>query len=235
MPTLPRPVLPRPVLPRPVLLLTRPEADARRMAATLPAPLAGLRRVISPVMRIVAVDHDAGALRDAPGVVFTSAHAVAAAGPGAGRPAICVGARTAAAARAAGFEVTEGAGGAQDLLPLIAAARVPLIHAHGRHVAQALPLPGVVVYDQRPVAPTAEARAVLAGRAPVLLPVFSARSADLVSQVAAGVRAPLWVAAISDAALAPLAGQAARAAVACRPDGQGVIAAMMQIVQQEQS
>ena len=63
---------------RPVLLLTRPPQDSRRFAAMLPDWPA----VISPILRIVAVDHDAAALRDAPGLVFTSAHAVPAAGPG---------------------------------------------------------------------------------------------------------------------------------------------------------
>ena len=75
---------------RPVLLLTRPPQDSRRFAAMLPDWPA----VISPILRIVAVDHDAAALRDAPGLVCTSAHAVPAAGPGRGRLALCVGGHT---------------------------------------------------------------------------------------------------------------------------------------------
>ncbi len=59
-------------------------------------------------MRIVPVAHDAAVLARAAGLVFTSVHAVPAAGPGRGRPAFCVGPATAAAARAAGFDVTQG-------------------------------------------------------------------------------------------------------------------------------
>ncbi|MFN3526395.1 MAG: uroporphyrinogen-III synthase, partial [Paracoccus sp. (in: a-proteobacteria)] len=63
---------------RPPLLLTRPEPDSRRFAAMMPDwPV-----VISPILRIVPVPHDAAALARAEGLVFTSAHAVASAGPG---------------------------------------------------------------------------------------------------------------------------------------------------------
>ena len=82
---------------QPVLLLTRPWADSQRFAAMLPE----WRAVISPILRIVAVEHDGAPLHDAPGLVFTSAHAVASAGPGRGRLALCVGGHTARVARAA--------------------------------------------------------------------------------------------------------------------------------------
>lgn len=199
--------------PRPTMLLTRPEADARRFAAMMP----GWPAVIAPIVEIVPVAHDAPALRDAAGLVFTSAHAVAAAGPGAGRPAICVGPRTARAARAAGFAVTMGRGGAEALLGLIAAAGVPLIHAHGRHLAIALPVPGMVVYDQIPRPLDDAARVLLDGPDPVILPVFSARSAALLSQAVAGSAAPLWLAAISDPVRAAFTPPVARAETAQRP------------------
>ncbi|WP_282603598.1 uroporphyrinogen-III synthase [Paracoccus sp. PARArs4] len=216
---------------RPTLLLTRPHEDARRFLATMgdwPA-------VISPVMRIEPVAHDGAMLRDAAGLVFTSGHAVAAAGPGRGRPAICVGGRTADIARAAGFDVTEGAGRADSLLPLIHAAAVPLVHPHGRHVARALPVPGIVVYDQVPQPLNATARTLLAGDAPVIAPVFSPRSADLLSQAVADARAPLWLVAISDAARAAFHSRAARVETACRPDGQAMRDAIRRIARQEQS
>ncbi|WP_207103075.1 uroporphyrinogen-III synthase, partial [Paracoccus shandongensis] len=178
---------------RPVLLLTRPQADSQRFAAMLPE----WRAVISPILRIVAVDHDGAALRDAPGLVFTSAHAVGAAGPGRGRLALCVGGHTAQAARKAGFAVQVGNGFAESLLPLIRDAGVPLVHPHGRHLARELPVPGMVVYDQKALPLGDEARAVLAGDAPVVLPLFSPRSARLVAEAARGARAPLWPVAIS--------------------------------------
>lgn len=215
---------------RPVLLLTRPLADARRFAAMLP----DWNAVISPILRILAVDHDAARLRDAPGLVFTSAHAVGSAGPGRGRLALCVGGHTAQAARKAGFDAREGNGFAEGLLPLIAAAPVALIHPHGRHLARELPVPGMVVYDQQPVALTVQAQAVLAGDAPVVLPLFSPRSARLVADAAQGARAPLWPVAISPAALAQWTAPAAGRAVADAPDAAAIVAAIRRLPLAEQ-
>lgn len=215
----------------PPLLLTRPEADARRFAALLP----GWPAVIAPILRIEPVAHDAQALAEAPGLVFTSAHAVPAAGVGRGRPAICVGGHTGAAARAAGFAVTEGEGTATSLLPLIAAASVPLIHPHGRHLARALPVPGMVVYDQLPQPLTPEAEALLAGAAPVILPVFSPRSARLLAEAARAARAPLWLAAISAAADAAFTALAAQRALAPAPSAEGMVAAIHGLAAAERS
>lgn len=215
----------------PPLLLTRPEADSRRFQQMLP----GWPVVISPILRIEPVPHDGQALARAPGLVFTSAHAVAAAGPGRGRPAICVGAHTGAVARAAGFDVTEGQGTATSILPLIAAASVPLIHPHGRHLARELPVPGMVVYDQVPQPLTAEAEALLTGQAPVILPVFSPRSARLVADAAAAARAPLWLVAISAAADGAFTTPAARRAVADAPSAEGMAAAIRRLAAAERS
>ncbi|SNR23287.1 uroporphyrinogen-III synthase [Paracoccus sediminis] len=214
----------------PILLLTRPRPDSRRFAAMLP----DWRAVIAPVLRIVAVDHDRARLRDAAGLVFTSAHAVGFAGPGRGRLALCVGGHTAQAARAAGFDVRQGNGFAEGLLPLIADAPVPLIHPHGCHLARELPVPGMVVYDQQPVPLTAQARDVLAGGAPVVLPLFSPRSARLVSDAVRGARAPLWPVAISDAALSRWSAPAVGRAVADAPDAAAMVHAIRRLPLAEQ-
>lgn len=216
--------------PQRVLLLTRPRPDSLRLAALLP----DWQAVISPILRIVAVDHDAAALRAAPGLVFTSAHAVAAAGPGQGRLAICVGGHTAATARRAGFAVQQGNGFAESLLPLIRAAPVPLIHPHGRHLARDLPVPGVVVYDQQAQPLSPQARTLLAGDGPVTLPLFSPRSARLVAQAARDARAPLWLAAISDAALAAWDAPSAGRTVARSPDIEAMAAAIRRLPVAEQ-
>lgn len=220
-----------PTAPRATLLLTRPMPDSRRIAAML----ADWPVVIAPILRIEPVAHDAAALQAAPGLVFTSGHAVASAGPGQGRLALCVGSRTGDLARAAGFDVREGDGFAESLLPLIATAGMPLIHPHGRHLARRLPVPGVVVYDQLPQPLTPEALALLSRPDPVVLPLFSPRSARLLSQALAGAVAPLWVVAISDAALAAFEAPAARAVVAARPDAPALVAAIGQIARAEQS
>ncbi|QBX33746.1 uroporphyrinogen-III synthase [Paracoccus liaowanqingii] len=217
---------------RPPLLLTRPLSDSQRFAARMD----GWPAVTSPILRIVAVDHDAAALHAAAGLVFTSAHAVGAAGPGRGRPALCVGGRTARLARAAGFAVTEGPGTAAGLVPLIAASPVPLIHPHGRHLAHPLPVPGVVVYDQQPLPLTPQAHLLLAGPAPVIVPVFSPRSARLLGDMLPQPCAPLWRVAISAAAAAAWTGPApARCTEAAQPSAAAMQAAITQIILAEQS
>lgn len=219
-----------PPAPRPILLLTRPGDDSERTAARIGADV-----IVAPILQIVPVDHDGAALAQAPGLVFTSAHAVASAGPGRGRPAICVGERTGQVARDAGFAVIQGAGTADSLVPLIAASPVPLVHPHGRHLAQRLAVPGIVVYDQRPQPLTARARAALMGARPVVVPVYSPRSARLLAGMAAGARAPLWLVAISDAAAAAWTAPAARRAVADQPSGRAMDAAIRAMLAAEQS
>lgn len=219
-----------PPAPRPILLMTRPGDDSERTAARIGADV-----IVAPILQIVPVDHDGAALAQAPGLVFTSAHAVASAGPGRGRPAICVGERTGQVARDAGFAVIQGAGTAVSLAPLIAASPVPLVHPHGRHLAQRLAVPGVVVYDQRPQPLTARARAALMGARPVVVPVYSPRSARLLAKMAAGARAPLWLVAISDAAAAAWTAPAARRAVADQPSGRAMDAAIRAMLAAEQS
>lgn len=219
-----------PPAPRPILLLTRPGDDSERTAARIGADV-----IVAPILQIVPVDHDGAALARAQGLVFTSAHAVASAGPGRGRPAICVGERTGEVARDAGFAVIQGAGTADSLAPLIAASPVPLVHPHGRHLAQRLAVPGVVVYDQRPQPLTARARAALMGARPVVVPVYSPRSARLLAGMAAGARAPLWLVAISDAAAAAWTAPAARRAVADQPSGRAMDAAIRAMLAAEQS
>lgn len=219
-----------PPAPRPILLMTRPGDDSERTAARIGADV-----IVAPILQIVPVDHDGAALAQAPGLVFTSAHAVASAGPGRGRPAICVGERTGQVARDAGFAVIQGAGTADSLAPLIAASPVPLVHPHGRHLAQRLAVPGIVVYDQRPQPLTARARAALMGARPVVVPVYSPRSARLLAGMAAGARAPLWLVAISDAAAAAWTAPAARRAVADQPSGRAMDAAIRAMLAAEQS
>lgn len=225
-----------PTDPVPTLLLTRPDGASRRFATGV-ADL-GLAVVIAPVLRIVAVEHDAARLAAARGLVFTSVHAVPAAGAGCGRPAICVGPATAAAARAAGFDVTEGPGDAAGMMPLLAGLGAGWLHPHGTHLARVLPVPGMVVYDQAPQALNNAARDLLAGTVPVLLPLFSPRSAALVAEQVRDAQAPLWLVPISpaaDAAWDGAGGRASRRVVAPRPDAGGIVAAIETLLNAKQS
>lgn len=214
----------------PTLLLIRPEPDSRRFAEMLPE----YRAVISPILRIVPVPHDAARLAEAGGLVFTSAHGVSAAGPGRGRIALCVGTRTAEVAQAAGFDARAGNGFAESLLPMIAAAKVPLIHPHGRHLAKTLPVSGVVVYDQLAMGLSDEARALLDSGVDVALPLFSPRSARLMSESVAGARARLGPVAISNAVAANWSGPG-HVVVAAQPDITAMAAAIRGLKLQELS
>lgn len=213
------------------VLLTRPLADAQRFASLLPE----VRVMIAPILRIAPVDHDVARLAAAAGLVFTSAHAVPAAGAGRGRLALCVGAHTAEVARQAGFDVVEGSGDAKGLLRLIDASPVPLVYPHGRHVSQVLPVEGMVVYDQVPQPLSQAALQVLAASAPVVMPLFSARSARLLSMaIGADVTAPLRLAAISAAALAGWTGPSAPSRLAEQPNAKGMVNAVTYLLSREQ-
>lgn len=219
---------------RPTLLITRPEEGAARLAAAARARFgADFALLIAPLTRIVPTG---AALPEADVLIFTSEQAVRFAGNG--RPAYCVGARTAVAARAAGFVAIEGPGTAEGLSALILAQHPAgrIVHARGAEaalpLAQALAAAGLpaqeaIIYRQESAALSPEAAALLQGTGPVLVPVFSARGAARFAAAAAGARAPLWIAAISDAAAQPCAAlHPARLEIAARPDLEGVLAAM---------
>lgn len=219
----------------PVVLLTRPEAAARRFADEI-APL-GLRVVIAPMQRIVPVDHDADAIRTARGLVFTSENGVRFAGAGNGRPAWCVGPRTGEVARQAGYDVSVGPGDAARLMPLIADLGPGWLHPHGAHLAARLTVPGIVVYDQHPLPLSPEAKALLQGDAPVILPLFSPRSARLAAEEIAplpGRTSPLLLIQISGAAQTEwdrgwqgaCPGPRPRSVIADHPDAEGIFRAM---------
>lgn len=224
--------------PRPPLLLTRPEPQARRFAAEMRARFgADWPVVIAPILRIEPVPAE---LPAADWRVFTSENAVAAHGAGCG-PAYCVGERTAVAARAAGFEVAVTEPDAARLIPRLIALRPAGrgLVLRGRHaaaeIAERLNSAGIetgsaILYDQIACPLTAEAQALLAGNAPVLLPLFSPRSARLVAEAAQGAGAPLWIAPISAAARLAFAAPAARAEVAETPDAPGVLAALGRLI-----
>jgi uroporphyrinogen-III synthase len=222
------------------VLLTRPAPQSRRFAAQLGRRFGPrVAPLIAPLMLTQFLE---AKLPDGPmaGLIFTSQTAVeaatrnsarlAAAGAGAALRAYCVGARTAEAARAAGFEAVSAAGDADALVDLIlrdrqgfsgpisqglAAGRAPLWHLHGEEirgdVASQLRSAGInvcsaILYRQVPQALSDAAQALLTAGAPVIVPLFSPRSAALFSQNLPKDRAPLWVVAISQATADALGG-----------------------------
>ncbi|MFC2970020.1 uroporphyrinogen-III synthase [Acidimangrovimonas pyrenivorans] len=217
---------------RPVLLLTRPQAQSERFARAVTERLGdGVEIVISPLLEIRDRDAD---LPQAPrGLIFTSENGVRAYARRVSRrdlPVWCVGDRTAAAARAAGFAAGSAGGDAEALLALLSAEKPagPLLHLRGAHargeIAQRLSAAGIetveaIVYDQVPRLLSPQARAALAGTAPVYAPLFSPRTARLLVDAAAEARAPLHVIAMS-AAVAAAAQALGKASISTaeRPD-----------------
>ena len=209
------------------LLITRPEALAGRLVAALAARGLRPRTVMSPMMKIrprdVALPKDAE-------LVLTSQNAISALPAGRWRT-WCVGDRTAEAARAAGLEAASAQGDVEALLRLLLQVRPgPLVHVRGAHatgdLAERLRAAGleageVVAYDQVPLPLTEEAAALLARRGPVVLPLYSPRSADLVAAHPGPWRADVHGVAISEAA-AEAFGRAARVTVAEAPNGEAV-------------
>jgi uroporphyrinogen-III synthase len=180
----------------PTLLLTRPAPQAEAFATLVRAGLGPVRGAVQPIVlapllriRHLAADWTPGA----EALIFTSAQAIE---PflkreeAAGRIAYCVGDQTAQAAGVAGFEARSASGTAEELIAMILAERpaARLLHPRGEHARGAvvrrlaeagLMAEEVVVYAQEEVAPSEEAKALMASGKPVLAPLFSPRSAAL--------------------------------------------------------
>lgn len=207
----------------PAVLLTRPAPQAARFATLLRDRLGeGVRIVSSPLLEpeflAPVVPEGADAL------IFTSETGVEGYRRIADAPALaglhrawCVGDRTARAATAAGLAARSANGDAEALFTAILAAeeRGPLLHLCGqetrgdlaaRLTAAGVPTRAATVYRQRPVPLTEAAVSLLRGDAPVIVPLFSPRSATFFAAAAGTGRwhAPLRVAALSPAVAAGL-------------------------------
>lgn len=168
--------------------MTRPQASAEAFVARLdPKLMEGVTVCISPLLDIVPMDINVP-LEGYAGVLFTSANAVSCVENGNGRPAWCVGTRTAKKAEARGWRVERVARDANDLVASLKAAPVdaPLVHLAGKHrrgniaerlTALGMPTDVAEVYDQ-PLRPlTADAQRYLSGDKRVIVPLFSPRTA----------------------------------------------------------
>ncbi|MGY6704753.1 uroporphyrinogen-III synthase [Roseinatronobacter sp.] len=231
------------------LLLTRPEQAAQDFAATLAS--AGWRGgvLVAPLMQIVYVPADLGVAAGAGTLVFTSHHGVAGwvgLGGACNVPVWCVGPRTAQAARDAGFaDIQQAQGG--DAVSLRAALlgaqpAQPVVHVRGAHAAMALAqdlcaaglrAQEVVVYDQRACDWTDTARDLLSRPAPVVVPLFSPRSARIFAQACETlpqIRAQLHVIVISRACAAALdASKCSSVTVVDHPDGEAMRNAVLRM------
>ena len=232
---------------RPSILVTRPAARADAFARALRARFgADLNIVTAPIMQIESTGLTDPIPRDA-AVIFTSVSAVHAIRDhlsGTGRRAYCVGQNTARAAAEAGWSIGATVADADDLVSALLRTPpdAPLVHLRGTHsrgaVAQRLTGGGVpcterLVYRQIAQCLTVSAKNLLRTASPVILPLFSPRSAAL---VAADLPAPvrdLWVATLSPAVTQAWgAAPAARLVEARSPDRPGMLNALDDLISQ---
>lgn len=173
-------------------------------------------------------------------VIFTSETAVLAAQdlPGLPRKAFAVGDRTATAAREAGFDTNSANGDAASLVQMLTDANPGrVLHLHGQdtrgdvvgHLRRAaMHAEGAVIYVQDAQPLTGQAQDWLDGDRPVIVPLFSPRTATLFS--AARILAPLWLATLSPAVDAAATLPAARRVTAERPDTKAMLDAVASLL-----
>lgn len=187
----------------PNVLLTRPRPASERFAQGL----GDANVVIAPLMEIVSLGAPIE-LEGMAGLILTSEAAVAFV-PQTTLPAYCVGARTNAAAHAAGMQADCVGQDAEELVKTLADHRPkgPLLHLHGTHTrgdiverlcAIGLSITGLAVYDQQDVPPSAAFHDALT-LPNLLVPLFSPRSATLFARAATDLRSDAKIVALSQA------------------------------------
>jgi uroporphyrinogen-III synthase len=232
---------------RPIpVILTRPAEQSARFAMALQKAFGDLISLVEcPMLRPDFLDPGIES-RPWSAVIFTSGTAVAAAGrlsspvTTSAMKAYCVGDRTADVAQSAGYSAVSAKGGATDLCAQIIAAAEPgpLLHLRGAEtygdIARSLSLAGIetheaIIYREVAQVLTDAARAVLLGNRPVILPLFSARTAKVFAEAIAQttVIAPLCAISISENVKRAMEAVALRGSVVAeRPDAESMLSAV---------
>ena len=224
------------------VLITRPRAEGEAFAAALALRFgAQVCPVVAPLIAPRFLTPTIPA-RDYAAVVFTSAQAIEGArrlGVPLPQLAWCVGRKTAEIATAAGFRAKSADGDAGALAKAILARRPDgrILYLRGvdtrGNLLELLDSSGVhtdvaIVYTQDPQPLTEEALALLCSPVPLLVPLFSPRTATLFrAALPPGTQAKLRIAAMSPA-VAEALGDLPRAAlaVALRPDAPAMLDAV---------
>jgi uroporphyrinogen-III synthase len=181
-------------------------------------------------------------------VILTSEAAALAARNLSGLPKLawCVGDRTATVARRVGFDAHSANGDASDLFAaiLMAAQPGPLLYLHGREtrggfvqdlISAGIETHSVLAYEQNPRPLTPAALRLIRKTGPVILPIFSPRSAALLVtewQEADAKAAPHVIALSQSVADSAAALHPASLTIAARPDGDSLLAAIRQMTLQ---
>ena len=196
---------------QPTLLLTRPKAQSAEFLSEC-EKLAGQRLpvVISPIIRIDFVS-DLPDLNTHDTLIFTSANGVAAcASELRGRRLVTVGAKTCAFATQAGAIATSLGEDVEAFLAQSDQIEGSALHCRGKiargNLAERLNAIGIqtdeaILYDQVAQPLTPAARSLLQSNASVVAPIFSPRSAQLLSEAAvtSDLRIIAMSAAVADA------------------------------------
>ena len=227
----------------PNILITRPEPANYAFADQLRATLGcGVHIVLSPAMRIVPVGElpDLGLVRT---LIFTSGNGVAAYASKTDRrdiPCYCVGDATADTARKLGMSAISASGSADDLVVRLLedGTKGPCLHVRGEHAtgdlvgrlrAAGVQADETVLYRQDRQPLTSEAQSLLNGDDPVILPLFSPRTARIV--FTSTISAPILGVALSDNVATEVPEAFAGAfVVADRPDAPAMVAAIAAMI-----
>jgi uroporphyrinogen-III synthase len=222
----------------PLMILTRPAAQSARFAQQcrdrfgdrieiVTAPL--LR--IEPIIKEIDLTHIAA-------LAFTSENGVRVFADISKTRSIlsfCVGARTAEVAQGYGLDAFSADGTVADLIEMIGQrATGPILHLRGVHVrgdlvatliAKGLTARELAIYDQIPMQLPAQILQQMSGDRPILLPIFSPRTAQLLGDALAGtqtgqIHLPCLSAAVRDALPAHLQ---ASASVSVRPTADAML------------
>ncbi|MEE4187524.1 MAG: uroporphyrinogen-III synthase [Roseobacter sp.] len=177
------------------MILTRPDAANSAFMGDFPKPLAAqLTFIESPLLRVVPLQTQAVMAQDA-AAVFTSVNGVRFAPQSMGRKAYCVGVRTTQAATAAGWEAICAGRNAEELVASLLKMRPDhaLLHLSGAHtrgqVSERLTQAGLKarrmpLYDQVLLPLSVKAERALESQSPVIVPLFSPRTAAHFAAVA---------------------------------------------------
>lgn len=174
------------------VLITRPEPQASRFASALRDRYADrVDPLLTPLLQPAFLTPDLAAISFR-SVVLTSETGARAAAVLGGLPAraYCVGDRTADVATELGFQAHSAAGDAGDLFELLLTQpeHAPFLHLRGqdtrgdlvaRLTGAGLCAHDAVVYVQQPVALSQSAIRILSAGGPVIVPLFSPRTASL--------------------------------------------------------
>ncbi len=224
------------------LLMTRPRVQSQNFVDTLPQNLKSkLEPVLSPLIEIAPLDVSVLVAPDDM-VIFTSVNGVACAPLGQGQTAYCVGVSTTRAALERGWAAQQVGGTSSELVTHLRqiAPKGRIWHLAGIHtrgeIAQKLGAAGLSVthvplYDQALPGLTSEANTCLRRETPVIVPLFSPRTAK---QFAFHAQRPtsLLVAAISSAVAEEVSHiNAIRQEISSSPDAEGMRTAIEKLVQ----